>query len=227
MFFKVLILIQTTRVILHPDIIIPFSSESYKIKRNRVIMRRKQLLRGWTLSMSIKPTGKVGGWSNIFHATIGKNHGRYGDRVPGIWFLSNTTRLHICSAVSGKVNHCYDSRALPTNKFTQLMVRQIQKDNNKYYYQIFINNKIVHNVVNTKPQIFKNVKFYAADNWYKPAKARLRKVNFVMHKHHRKFWFILYYIYRWAYTVCYLNQSVPFLKALFQWCSVNFQLIQG
>ncbi|XP_066913880.1 uncharacterized protein [Clytia hemisphaerica] len=158
--------------------------ESYAVRKKRVIMRRKKLLRGWTLSMSIKPTGTVSGWSNIFHATIGQNVKRYGDRVPGIWFKSKTNQLHICSAVSGKVNHCFDSKALPKNKFTQLMVRQIQKDNNKYYYQIFINNKRVHSVVNTKPQVFKNVIFYAADPWYNPAKAQLRKVNFVMHKHH-------------------------------------------
>ena len=180
MFFKVLILIQTTRVILHPDIIIPFSSESYKIKRNRVIMRRKQLLRGWTLSMSIKPTGKVGGWSNIFHATIGKNHGRYGDRVPGIWFHTNRNRLHITSAVNGDVNLRYDKSVLPKNKFTQLMVRQIKKAN-KYYYQIFVNNKMVYNVENTKPSVFKNVKFYAADPWYNAAKAEIRNLNIVAH----------------------------------------------
>ena len=137
--------------------------------------------------MSIKPTGKVNDWSNIFHTTIGGNHGKYGDRVPGIWFRKNTNKLHICSAVSGKVNYCYDSQSLPTNKFTQLMVRQIQKeDDNRYHYQIFVNNKKVHEIVNTKPEVFKNVVFYAADKWYKPAKAQLRKVNFVMHKHRGK-----------------------------------------
>ena len=150
-------------------------------------MRRKRLLRGWTLSMSIKPTGKVSGWSNIFHATIGKNHGRYGDRVPGIWFHSNTNKLHITSAVSGNVNHRFDKIVLPENKFTKLMVRQIQKeDDNRYHYQIFVNNKKVYEVVNTKPTVFNDVVFYAADNWYKPAKAQLRKVNFVMHKHRGK-----------------------------------------
>ena len=37
--------------------------------------------------MVIRPTGKIAGFSNIFHATIGKDIGRIGDRyLPSFFF---------------------------------------------------------------------------------------------------------------------------------------------
>ena len=154
-----------------------------QLKRNKLVRKVKVLKRGWSLSFAIKPTGVVKGWSNIMHATLGKNSKRYGDRTPGVWFISGTTKLHICSAVSGNRNRCYNSAPLPKKKFSRILIRQIQKRNFKYYYQIFINGKKKFDVLNTKPKVFKNVKYYASDPWYKAAKAQLRNMKLRMFRH--------------------------------------------
>ena len=155
-----------------------------QLKKSTLIAQRKTLLRGWRVSFQINPFGTVKGWSNIIHATIGKNSGRYGDRIPGIWFHSLTTKLLICSAVNGNANYCYTSPPLALHKHTTITVQQLQAGHNhQYYYQIFINKKRVTYVLNERPQIFKNVKYYASDPWYPAAKATIRHFNLAMYKH--------------------------------------------
>ena len=65
-------------------------------------MTRKVLGKSWTVRFEIKPFRTRPGWSNVLHATTGGNNGVYGYRTPGVWMISNTRRLHICSAVNGK-----------------------------------------------------------------------------------------------------------------------------
>lgn len=43
--------------------------------------------------------------SNILHIGLGADNGVYGDRTPGIWFLSNTTRLYISNAINGNKDY--------------------------------------------------------------------------------------------------------------------------
>ena len=50
------------------------------VRRNRLIQTIPILPRGWSLGMEIRPTGKIAGWGNIFHATIGNDGVRVGDR---------------------------------------------------------------------------------------------------------------------------------------------------
>ena len=149
-----------------------------------MITQRNTLLRGWRVSFQINPFGTVNGWSNIMHATIGKNIGRYGDRTPGIWFHSGTTKLHICSAVNGNANYCYNSLSIPLHKHSSIIVQQIQSaSNHQYYYQIFINGKRYINLLNKRPQIFSNVKYYASDPWHQAAHATIRHFRLTMYKH--------------------------------------------
>ena len=145
------------------------------------------LPRGWSLSFQVKPFGKVSGWSNILHATIGGNIRNYGDRTPGIWFHSKSTKLHICSAVNGNINYCYNSPfSLHLFKYTTITIRQVQKSNygNHYFYQIIVNGKKVVDVLNRVTKVFKNVKYYASDPWYHASRANIRhfRISFFNHK---------------------------------------------
>ena len=154
-----------------------------QLKRNNLLTTVKVLQRGWSVSFEIKPTGIVSRWANIIHATLGRDNKRYGDRNPAVWFRPNTRRLHICSAVSGNKNRCYNSASLPKNKFTRVLIRQIQKRDFKYHYQIFINGRKRLDVINRRPRIFKNVKYYATDPWYTAANAQLRSFKLKMFPH--------------------------------------------
>lgn len=138
-------------------------------------MTQKTLPLGWGISFNIFPVNLVHGLSNILHATIGRDVGRIGYRIPAIWFRSGTTRLHICSAVSGGQNYCYNSfRDLPLFKQSFVIVQQIKTSRPRWYrYQIIVNGIRVKSVINTKAEIFSNVKYYTSDPWYTPAKAVL------------------------------------------------------
>ena len=149
-----------------------------------MIATKATLLRGWKVYLQINPFGTIDGWGSILHATIGKDSQNYGDRTPGIWFHSKSTKLHICSAVNGNRNYCYNSAPLPLHKHSAVIIQQIQLGHNhQYYYQIIINGKLVLNVMNEQARVFKNVKYYASDPWYTPAKATIRSFSLAMFKH--------------------------------------------
>ena len=156
------------------------------LQQNRVVATKKHLLRGWKLSFNINPFGIVHGWSSILHATIGKNNGRYGDRTPGIWFHGGSTKLHICSAINGNRNLCYNSKPLPRNRFSTILIQQIQKANHQYFFQIYINGRKVFDVLNKRPQVFANVKYYASDPWFNAARAIITKFRVINLGHRGK-----------------------------------------
>ena len=153
---------------------------------NNTFEIEKKLTRGWNISFEITPFGTLSGWSNIMHATTGGNKDVYGDRRPGIWFHSETTRLHICSAVNGTKNYCFNSDPLPINKTSTIIVQQIQAEDcgDQYYYEIYINGSKVVSVLNTKPKVFYNVKFYKGCPWYNRAKAIIN--NFKLERFNHK-----------------------------------------
>ena len=158
-----------------------------QLKKSTLIAERETLLRGWKLSFTLNPFGTVKGWSNILHGTIGKDNGRNGDRIPGIWFYSQSTKLHICSSVNGNMDYCYNSAPIPLHKNNLIQIQQVQlESNHQYYYQIFINDKRVLNILNKVPLTFKNVKYYASDPWYNPAHATIHNFNLTMIKHKGK-----------------------------------------
>ena len=80
---------------------------SGELKKSKLITQRETLPRTWAITLKVNPYNTVNVLSNILHATIGKDNERYGDRIPGIWFLPKTTKLFICSAVNGNKNLAY------------------------------------------------------------------------------------------------------------------------
>jgi len=155
----------------------------------------KHMSRAWLLSFQIKPISTRRGWSNIIHATAhNRNMHKYGDRIPGVWFLSNTNRMHICSAVNGNKNYCFNTRQnLPKNKFSTVVIRQIQRKDGKFVYQIFLNSKLLHQKINRATRSFKNVKLYAADPWYNPARAIVKQLKWKSLPYHSSKYIILRY----------------------------------
>ncbi|XP_066927260.1 uncharacterized protein [Clytia hemisphaerica] len=144
--------------------------------RGRVIARRAVLPLGWRVSVQIRPLRVINGFSSILHASVGGNKKNYGDRVPAIFFRPRSTRLHICSAVSGNANYCFDTLPIRRNRYTNVVIQQVQKPNygNLYFYQVFINGRKIKDVLNTKPQVFRNVQYFASNPFLRPAIANIR-----------------------------------------------------
>ena len=143
--------------------------------KNKLLTTKDVLPLGWKVSFDLNPYAVVGGFSSILHGTIDTNLGKNGDRIPAIWFWPGTTKMHMCSAISGNANYCFNTlTGLKLNETSNIVVQQVlDPKDGKYHYKIFINGKQVFSVINTRPEVFKNVKYYSGDPWYGPAKAKL------------------------------------------------------
>ena len=127
------------------------------------------------MSFDIRPRGKISGWTNIIHLTAtGKNCCGKGDRVPAVWFNSRSTRLHVCSQIDNAGNRCYNSDNIPLNKWTTVVIKQDKDNKGKYIYTVTAGGKVVKKIENKKPQEYKNVRIFAADNWYRESNAELK-----------------------------------------------------
>jgi hypothetical protein len=69
----------------------------------------------------------VNQWANVFLATLsGKDGLTFKDRVPGLWFWPNTTRLHISMIGTDNVNRSLNSDLnLPLNKVTNVTIQYV------------------------------------------------------------------------------------------------------
>ena len=148
------------------------------MKKGKLIKKLDVLPQAWKVSLEIKPLKILRRHSNILRGTIGGNHReKYGERIPAIFFKGRSTKLIICSSINDNANYLITlSPALPLNKWTKIIVQQIQKDDFKYHYEIFIDGKQKLSIVNKKPKIFKNVKYYTSDPFYPAANAMIRNV---------------------------------------------------
>ena len=79
--------------------LISFPDEQ-RLKSNTLLKVIPQLHPSYTVKFELKPSKVTRGWSNIVHFTTGGNCCGVGDRIPGVWFYSGTTKLLICSAIN-------------------------------------------------------------------------------------------------------------------------------
>ena len=81
----------------------------------------------YEVSFTLTPKKVVSGWANIFHITNNVGSGNYramGNRVPGVWFHSMTTKLHICTGCDGTANLCLNPPdSLPMGKKTRIIIK--------------------------------------------------------------------------------------------------------
>ncbi|XP_065677921.1 uncharacterized protein LOC100201473 isoform X1 [Hydra vulgaris] len=120
----------------------------------------------YSVSFKLKPNSYSQGWKSVIHLTIGGNLGQYGDRCPAVWFHGDGSgRLYISAAVNGNKDYTFTTQPLPLNQWSSLRISQFQT-NGIYMYTIYLNELLVHSVINKKPQSFSNVKVYTADPWY-------------------------------------------------------------
>ena len=154
-----------------------FLSIGSKLTKNHLKDVIPSLAPAWHVSFEILPQGVVNGWSNIIHFTTGGNVGKIGQRIPGVWFHTQSTRLHICSAISGNANRCFDSKSLKLHEYTKVEIIQNQLRDNRYRYSISIAGKRVFTTINTGARFFPNVQVFRSDPWHPASNALIK--NFV------------------------------------------------
>ena len=147
------------------------------IKKNTKIATLGKVEKTYNIEFEIYPLRFDKGWRSILHLTTSGNQNVYGSRIPGIWFYSTkggkTSTLYVCNAINGNKNYCFTTKNVPLKSWTQIRVGQ-KLEGSKFIYFIYINNKRVLRMVNTRPMVFENVKMYVGDPWYLPQEAYIR-----------------------------------------------------
>ena len=148
----------------------------YMIKKNNKA-KRFNITRDYKIEITIHPLEKRRGWSNILHSTItGRNCCGAADRVPAIWFYSNTTRLHIRTGTNRVGNFGHDPPGqLPLNRDTILTI--IVKDNKLtinlrggYNYHKVVTIPVERQTGTTN--------FWLSDPWHHNAIAKVKNLSF-------------------------------------------------
>ena len=155
-----------------------FKNLEYELTKNNHVRTYPFYYNQFDVSFDIRPTGIVASWGSIIHLTRGQDNSQYGDRVPAVWFSPRTRRLHICSAINGKKNFCYnDHTDLPKTRFTKVRIFQKRTSKGQFIFTVVINSKIKKVIANKAPATFYNVKYFLGNPWSPPAKAIVKNVK--------------------------------------------------
>ncbi|XP_065651452.1 uncharacterized protein LOC136079548 isoform X2 [Hydra vulgaris] len=137
------------------------------IQKSKLITRLSFLDKTFSISFMIKPISFKSNkdvWCNIIHLTIYDDCCIYGERIPGVWVYQSSL-LYIFFPLSGNANYVIGPQPLSLNVWSSLLILQTEL-NGDYIFTVYLNDQIIHNGINTQPQVFKNVQVYASDPWY-------------------------------------------------------------
>ena len=101
-----------------------------------------------------------GTWKSLLHLTTGDNY----PRLPAI-FLNPDKYFHNCYHVNGNHNYCQNYN-YELNKDYHFEISQQRNSKGEAVYSIKVNGETFHEIINTKPVKFKDVKLYLSDPWY-------------------------------------------------------------
>ena len=150
-------------------------------RKHKLLETIPKLSPSYRVRFDFNPSQFQDGWTNVIHLTTGGNCCGYGDRVPAVWFhgsppSATKNRLHICSAVNGKGNYCYNSGAtVARGQWTTMEISQ-RPEGSSYRYTVTVGGDILGSVINAQPRTFFNVKVFSADNWYNAAQGSIRNL---------------------------------------------------
>jgi len=109
-----------------------FSTEGASLKKPGQLQRGRKVFdlevhSNYEVAFTLTPKNVKSGWTNILHITnnLGNgNIGVMGNRIPGVWFHSMTTKLHICTGCDGNSNTCLNPPDhLPLGKKTRIVIQ--------------------------------------------------------------------------------------------------------
>ena len=104
-----------------------------------------------------------GSSKSLFHLTTGENSGE-GGRIPAV-FLNPDKSFDTCYHVNGNTSY-YKRYYYELNKEYHFVISQQKNSEGEAVYSINVNGETFHEVVNTTPLKFKDVKLYLSDPWH-------------------------------------------------------------
>lgn len=125
----------------------------------------------WSLSFIINPRDTFGDWTSIIHFTItGKDCCSVGDRTPAIFFIPNTTRLHIRIGDTKEANWGVDMNAIPLNQDSSIYIECKGKN-----VLVNINNTIT-TYLQPNQRASGTAKVYGGSPWRTPANCEIKNL---------------------------------------------------
>jgi hypothetical protein len=101
------------------------SDEGFKVTRNNLHETIPKMFEIYQVSVDVYPVSTVNGWSSLVHIGLGGDK-KFGDRNPAIFFQPNSHKLHITSNINGNPNSQFNTEALPSGKWTTIVIQQQQ-----------------------------------------------------------------------------------------------------
>ena len=153
-------------------------SKASAITSNKVLATGLTICEDWKLSVDLKlPNQLTDKWLNVFGIQVATaRDSTYGGRIPAIWINAKKQDiyLHICNSMNNQLNVCYNTKTKwNTGKWINLKLSQTNG-----LYEIRVENKLVHQVVNQTPRMWNNVKVVAGNtynnNRFVPASGQYR-----------------------------------------------------
>jgi len=117
-------------------------------------------------------------WTSIlaFKTNDGtRDMGQHGDRCPAM-FLNKDGHIYFVSSVGSNANYATRSKNIQLNKWMRIIIEQTKR-NGKVYFTVSVDGQIVHEVENTNPRTFEDVKVFAGDNFYPAPDASYKNVH--------------------------------------------------
>ena len=66
---------------------------------------------------------------------------------------------------------------MTVNQWYSILMKSEKMANGNYMYSILVDGQIIHQVENTTPEVFHNVKAYVSNPWYGAANGRIRNLR--------------------------------------------------
>ena len=142
--------------------------------------------KGWSVSFYFKPVGSApSGFGSILHNTIDSRtgcdpwcgYGQPGYRIPGIWTSPGQNQLHFASYVNGDHNYQVKGPDMLVDQWYSVLVKSEKMANGNYMYSVTVDGQVIHQVENTTPQAFENVRTYVSNPWQPIANGRIQNLR--------------------------------------------------
>jgi len=166
---------ETTSITI-PTITTPQPTDELVLTKNNLLKTLPTIGKEFVVSFDVYINKFGSSWQSVVHLTsTGREKGgSWGDRVPAVWISARKT-FHICSALNGNGNTCFDGGSPNAGEWISVEISQTLT-NGKFMYEIKINKQSVYRVENTRAQEFNNVKVFAGNSVYNSLDGKIRNL---------------------------------------------------
>ena len=142
------------------------SGSSVKPIKTKTIARGIRICKDWNISVDLKLPSQLTAWgktANIFSLQVdGTSDEVFGSRIPAVWItntgLSDPLWIGICTQIGDYWCSWFGAPPINTDQWVNLKVSQRESQaTNEWIYEVQVDDKLVYNISNWKPQEWSNV----------------------------------------------------------------------